>query len=112
MDAFYLCVPLVRKRRVHFHHFMREIHRELDELKGDRGPASREVAARTARRYRLVCFDEFHVSDIADAMILGRFLEQVMDRGVRVRHDLELPPRPALSRTGCSASASCRRSSC
>src|SRR5687768_13050550 len=82
MDAFYLCVPLVRKRRVHFHHFMREIHRELDELRGTADPIG-EVAARTARRYRLVCFDEFHVSDIADAMILGRFLEQVMERGVQ-----------------------------
>jgi cell division protein ZapE len=81
MDAFYLCVPLVRKRRVHFHHFMREIHRELDELKGTEDPIA-EVAARTARRYRLICFDEFHVSDIADAMILGRFLEKVMELGV------------------------------
>jgi cell division protein ZapE len=81
MDAFYRCVPLVRKRRVHFHHFMREIHRELDELRGTEDPLA-AVAERTARRYRLVCFDEFHVSDIADAMILGRFLEQTMDRGV------------------------------
>jgi cell division protein ZapE len=82
MDSFYLCVPLVRKRRVHFHHFMREIHRELDALKGTEDPIA-EAAARTARRYRLVCFDEFHVSDIADAMILGRFLEQTMERGVQ-----------------------------
>ena len=81
MDAFYLCVPLVRKRRVHFHHFMREIHRDLDELRGTEDPIA-AVAERTARRWRLVCFDEFHVSDIADAMILGRFLGQVMDRGV------------------------------
>ena len=81
MDAFFLCVPLVRKRRVHFHPFMREIHRELDELKGTEDPIA-EVAARTARRYRLVCFDEFHVSDIADAMILGRYLEKVMELGV------------------------------
>ena len=81
MDAFYLCVPLVRKRRVHFHHFMREIHRELNELKGTEDPIA-AVAERTARRYRLVCFDEFHVSDIADAMILGRFLEQSMEKGV------------------------------
>jgi cell division protein ZapE len=81
MDAFYLCVPLVRKRRVHFHHFMREIHRELNEVKGMEDPIA-EVAARTARRFRLICFDEFHVSDIADAMILGRFLEQAMERGV------------------------------
>ena len=81
MDAFYLCVPLVRKRRVHFHHFMREIHRELNELKGTEDPLA-ALAGRTARRYRLVCFDEFHVSDIADAMILGRFLGKVMDLGV------------------------------
>ena len=81
MDAFYLCVPLVRKRRVHFHHFMREIHRELDEVKGTEDPIA-EVAERTARRYRLICFDEFHVSDIADAMILGRYLQKVMDLGV------------------------------
>jgi cell division protein ZapE len=81
MDSFYLCVPLVRKRRVHFHHFMREIHREMNQLKGVEDPIA-EVAVRTARRYRLICFDEFHVSDIADAMILGRFLEQVMERGV------------------------------
>ncbi|HET7669814.1 MAG TPA: cell division protein ZapE [Burkholderiales bacterium] len=81
MDAFFLCVPLVRKRRVHFHHFMREIHRELDELRGTEDPLA-AVAERVSRKHRLICFDEFHVSDIADAMILGRFLEQVMDRGV------------------------------
>ncbi|HEX9396027.1 MAG TPA: cell division protein ZapE [Burkholderiales bacterium] len=81
MDAFYLCVPLVRKRRVHFHHFMREIHRELYEVKGTEDPIA-VVAERTARRYRLICFDEFHVGDIADAMILGRYLEQAMAHGV------------------------------
>ncbi len=81
MDSFYLCVPLVRKRRVHFHHFMREIHREMNEVKSTEDPIA-EVAERTAKRYRLICFDEFHVSDIADAMILGRFLEQVIERGV------------------------------
>jgi cell division protein ZapE len=81
MDAFFRCVPLVRKRRVHFHHFMREIHRELAELKGTEDPLA-AVAERTARRQRLICFDEFHVADIADAMILGRFLEQAMEHGV------------------------------
>ncbi len=82
MDSFYRCVPLVRKRRVHFHHFMREIHRELNELRAIEDPLA-ELAERTARRYRLICFDEFHVSDIADAMILGRYLEKVMDLGVQ-----------------------------
>jgi len=91
MDAFFLCVPLVRKRRVHFHHFMREIHRELDQLKGTEDPIA-AVAERTARRYRLICFDEFHVSDIADAMILGRFLEQAMERGVEFVMTSNYPP--------------------
>jgi len=91
MDAFFLCVPLVRKRRVHFHHFMREIHRELDAVKGTEDPIA-EVAARTARRYRLVCFDEFHVSDIADAMILGRFLEKTMELGVQYVMTSNYPP--------------------
>ena len=91
MDAFFLCVPLVRKRRVHFHHFMREIHRELDAVKGTEDPIA-AVAARTARRYRLVCFDEFHVSDIADAMILGRFLEKTMELGVQYVMTSNYPP--------------------
>jgi len=82
MDAFYRCVPLVRKRRVHFHAFMREIHRELESLKGTEDPIA-AVAERTARRSRLVCFDELHVADVADAMILGRYLREVMDRGVQ-----------------------------
>src|SRR5258707_8745169 len=81
MDSFFLCVPLERKRRVHFHHFMREIHRDLDEVKGSEDPIA-AVAEKVAKQYRLICFDEFHVSDIADAMILGRFLEQAMEKGV------------------------------
>ena len=91
MDAFFLCVPLVRKRRVHFHHFMRELHRELDELRGTEDPLA-AVAQKTARGYRLICFDEFHVSDIADAMILGRFLEQAMERGVEFVMTSNYPP--------------------
>ena len=81
MDLFYLTVRLNRKRRVHFHHFMRDVHREMDTLKGTADPLE-EVSARIAKRYRLICFDEFHVNDIADAMILGRLLEGTMSRGV------------------------------
>jgi cell division protein ZapE len=81
MDSFYSVVPLVRKTRVHFHEFMREVHRELDELKGVANPLD-DVARRIARKYRLICFDEFHVSDIADAMILYNLLKPLFDNGV------------------------------
>lgn len=81
MDSFYLSLPLERKCRVHFHHFMRDVHRELEDLKGTADPLS-ALAARIATRYRLICFDEMHVNDIADAMILGRLLKRTMDKGV------------------------------
>src|SRR4051812_22892933 len=91
MDSFYLCLPLERKRRVHFHHFMRDVHRELEELKGTVDPLD-ALADRIARRYRLICFDEFHVNDIADAMILSRLLQKTMDRGVVYCMTSNYPP--------------------
>ncbi|MGF6771168.1 cell division protein ZapE [Paraburkholderia sp. GAS199] len=82
MDSFYMIVPVQRKTRLHFHEFMREVHRELEELKGTADPLD-ELARRIARRYRLICFDEFHVSDIADAMILYRLLDKLFENGVQ-----------------------------
>ncbi|MGZ8204182.1 MAG: cell division protein ZapE, partial [Burkholderiales bacterium] len=81
MDCFFQAVPIVRKTRLHFHEFMRSVHRELDEVKGTPDPLD-EVARRIARRHRLICFDEFHVSDIADAMILHRLLARLFDLNV------------------------------
>jgi cell division protein ZapE len=81
MDSFFRCLPLERKRRVLFHHFMRDVHRELESLKGTTNPLD-ALADRIARRYRLICFDEVAVSDVADAMILGRLFTRTMDRGV------------------------------
>lgn len=81
MDSFYSVVPVVRKTRLHFHEFMRGVHRQLDELKGVANPLD-EVARRIAKKYRLICFDEFHVSDIADAMILYNLLKALFDNGV------------------------------
>ncbi|NEX62601.1 cell division protein ZapE [Noviherbaspirillum galbum] len=81
MDSFYSVVPVVRKTRLHFHEFMRGVHRQLDDLKGVADPLD-EVAKRIAKKYRLICFDEFHVSDIADAMILYNLLKALFENGV------------------------------
>jgi cell division protein ZapE len=81
MDCFFNAVPLRRKTRLHFHEFMREVHRELADLQGIVNPLD-ELARRMAERYRLICFDEFHVADITDAMILHRLLAALFDNGV------------------------------
>ena len=81
MDCFFGAVPLVRKTRLHFHEFMREVHRELAELQGTINPLD-ELGKRIAARFKLICFDEFHVADITDAMILHRLLKSMFDHGV------------------------------
>jgi cell division protein ZapE len=81
MDCFYNAVPLKRKTRLHFHEFMREVHRELAGLQGTVNPLD-ELGKRIAKKYRLICFDEFHVADITDAMILHRLLAALFDNGV------------------------------
>ena len=81
MDCFYTAVPIVRKTRLHFHEFMREVHRELADLQGTVNPLD-ELGRRMAKRYRLVCFDEFHVADITDAMILHRLLAAMFENGI------------------------------
>jgi cell division protein ZapE len=83
MDCFFQSVPLNRKTRLHFHEFMREVHRELQDLKGVQNPLS-ELGARIARRHRLICFDEFHVADVTDAMILHRLLESLFENRVSI----------------------------
>ena len=83
MDCFFNSVPLARKTRLHFHEFMREVHRELAELKGMVNPLH-ELGRRVARRYRLICFDEFHVADVTDAMILHRLLESLFEHRVGI----------------------------
>jgi cell division protein ZapE len=83
MDCFFQAVPLTRKTRLHFHEFMREVHRELQDLKGTVDPLD-ELGRRIARRFRLICFDEFHVSDVTDAMILHRLLAALFANRVSI----------------------------
>lgn len=91
MDAFYGCVPYERKRRVHFHHFMAEIHKQLRTVNNEPDPL-KIVAARIAREVRLLCFDEFHVSDIADAMMLGRLFTELFSHGIICVMTSNYPP--------------------
>jgi cell division protein ZapE len=91
MDVFYDCVPYRRKRRIHFHNFMAEVHNELKLLAGEKDPLI-ALAGKIAKSTRLLCFDEFHVSDIADAMILQRLLEAMFERGVVLITTSNYPP--------------------
>jgi cell division protein ZapE len=81
MDAFFAALPFRRKVRIHFHAFMKSVHDDLRAHAKVEDPLV-AVAGRIARRHRLICFDEFHVSDVADAMILGRLLRALFERGV------------------------------
>ena len=81
MDLFYESLEVKSKRRIHFHRIMRDVHERLAVLGDIEDPLDR-VAADLAAESRVLCFDEFFVSDIGDAMILGRLLRGLFDRGV------------------------------
>ncbi|MEO7246591.1 MAG: cell division protein ZapE [Rubrivivax sp.] len=91
MDCFFQAVPLTRKTRLHFHEFMREVHRELQDLKGTADPLD-VLGERVARRHRLICFDEFHIADVTDAMILHRLLAALFRHRVSIVTTSNFPP--------------------
>lgn len=81
VDIFYNLLPFEDKLRIHFHHFMREIHRELASLNGEKEPLDK-VAENLAGRTRVLCLDEFIITDIGDAMIIARLLKAIFSRGI------------------------------
>ncbi|MEC7120132.1 MAG: cell division protein ZapE [Pseudomonadota bacterium] len=81
MDQFFDAIPFRRKMRLHFHHFMQRVHRELNDLKGQRDPLD-QVADRIHRDAVVICFDEFFVSNVTDAMILGDLFGMLFQRGI------------------------------
>jgi cell division protein ZapE len=81
MDLFYGCLPDGVGLRLHFHHFMARLHRELNLAFGQKNPL-KGIAKRLASECRVLCFDEFFVSDIGDAMLLGGLVDALFDEGV------------------------------
>ena len=81
VDTFYNALPFKRKMRTHFHRFMQRVHQDLTELAGEKDPL-KIVADRIAKEAIVICFDEFFVSDIGDAMILGSLVGELFGRGV------------------------------
>jgi cell division protein ZapE len=81
MDCFFESLPFSRKRRTHFHRFMQAVHEARRQYQNVQDPLAK-VAADIAQDVRVLCFDEFFVSDIADAMILGRLLDVLFEHGV------------------------------
>ena len=91
MDLFFDALPFDAKLRLHFHHFMRMVHKQLNELQGQADPL-RLLARRLASRARVLCFDEFFVDDIGDAMLLGGLLAALYAEGVVVVATSNTPP--------------------
>lgn len=81
MDTFFDALPGDKKLRAHFHRFMHQLHLDLDELKGVRDPLL-VIAKKMAGQYQVICFDEFFVSDITDAMLLGTLFQALFKEGV------------------------------
>jgi cell division protein ZapE len=91
VDNFFACLPFEEKQRLHFHRFMRNVHDDLRKLKKTKNPLS-VIAAEWAQKARVLCLDEFHVNDIADAMLLSGLLHALLDEGVTLLGTSNVPP--------------------
>ncbi|PSW04587.1 cell division protein ZapE [Photobacterium lipolyticum] len=92
VDTFFECLPIERKMRIHFHRFMHRVHHELQLLSAQPDPLER-VADTFKAETDIICFDEFFVSDITDAMILGTLFEALFQRGITLVATSNIPPQ-------------------
>ncbi len=90
MDIFYDCLP-VKKMRVHFHQFMKEVHQELKIIQGEKNPLQK-IAKHLARKAQVICFDELFVNDITDAMLLGELFTHLFSAGIFLVITSNVPP--------------------
>lgn len=98
MDLFYQSMPGERKLRLHFHRFMLQVHEELSALQGQSDPLEK-IADDFKARTDVLCFDEFFVSDITDAMLLGGLIQALFARGITLVATSNIPP-DSLYRNG------------
>lgn len=91
MDLFYKQLNTTRKKRLHFNHFMQQVHRSLRDFQGEKNPLQK-VAKAIAQKYTVICFDEFFVEDIANAMIHGNLFTQLFNLGITLIATSNIPP--------------------
>jgi cell division protein ZapE len=91
VDNFYECLPFAEKQRIHFHRFMQHVHHELRQLKNVQHPL-KIISQQWAKKCRIICLDEFHVSDITDAMLLGNLLQALFEQHVTLVATSNVPP--------------------
>ena len=97
MDTFFESLPFARKNRTHFHRFMQRVHADLNGLVGQKDPLD-IIAKKYAQESCIICFDEFFVSDITDAMILGGLFERLFAQGVSLVATSNIEPQKLYSR--------------
>lgn len=91
VDNFFDCLPFAEKQRIHFHRFMQQVHHQLREFNSVQSPLVL-IAQAWAKKARIICLDEFYVSDITDAMLLGNLLRSLFDQGVTLVATSNVPP--------------------
>lgn len=92
VDTFFECLPFAQKKRLHFHRFMLHVHTELKQLRDKRDPI-KLIGQKFSKDTRILCFDEFVVNDVADAVILAKLTEELFNRGITLVATSNVEPK-------------------